>query len=269
MKKAWIVFWGWLLLVAAGASPLWSQQSDAAADREMVRALKKDYCSLGFLVQSVADFQSERTLPGRTGFSIANLRVLVSGRLQGGFGYFIQTSMIKSPAILDAKVYYEFSPAFALDFGQLKAPFSAEFLIFAGNIDFVNRTQVVSALAPGRQIGLQGRGWIADRKISYAVGVFNGNGIGANGNDNDDFLYAGRIVFYPGALIGLSSSDHMEIGLNAAASNDEKITGGEEGRRRLFRLRFSTEQPGMALERGVYPWPNRLCGGRCRKTLRL
>ncbi len=238
MKKTRIGFLGWLLLGLAGAPALWSQQSQAPDDQNMVRAVKKDYCSLGFLVQSVADFQPERTLVGSNGFSIANVRILVSGRLQGSFGYLIQTSMIKSPALLDAKVYYEFSPAFAMDFGQFKAPFSAEYLIYAGNIDFVNRSQVVSALAPGRQIGLQGRVWIADRKISYAAGVFNGNGIGANSNDNNDLLYAGRIVFYPGALIGLSSSDHMEIGLNAASSNDEKIAGAEKGRRRLFDFDF-------------------------------
>ena len=165
MKKTRIGFLGWLLLGLAGAPALWSQQSQAPDDQNMVRAVKKDYCSLGFLVQSVADFQPERTLVGSNGFSIANVRILVSGRLQGSFGYLIQTSMIKSPALLDAKVYYEFSPAFAMDFGQFKAPFSAEYLIYAGNIDFVNRSQVVSALAPGRQIGLQGRVWIADRKV--------------------------------------------------------------------------------------------------------
>ncbi len=233
-----------VLVLCSGA---FAQSQDEPRFNELTKTFKKDYLSVGILLQSVGDFQIERSFAGNNGFNISNMRINLYGELDNGFGYLFKTNLISSPAILDAKMYYRVSPGFTLDAGQFKAPFSAEFLIGAGGIDFVNRSQVVTALAPGRQIGVQARGWASQNLASYAVGAFNGNSFRDNGNDNGDFLTAGRLAFYPKISSENNASDRLEIGVNAAISNDDRANfgggfiSGFQGKRTLlggdFRLR--------------------------------
>ena len=77
----------------------------------------------------------------------------LSGELDNGFGYLFQTNFTDWPAILNAQIKYRFSGTVAMSAGQFKAPFSYEFLTYGGSIDFVNRATMVTALAPGRQVG--------------------------------------------------------------------------------------------------------------------
>lgn len=189
----------------------------------LLKDFKKDYLSLGALLQTVGDFQVDRSFAGNNGFNISNFRIVLYGELDKSFGYFLQTNFIKSPAILDAKLYYRFSKFVAIDAGLFKSPFSAEFLIGAANIDFVNRSQVVTLLAPGRQIGVQLRGSLSQKPISYQVGLFNGNGFDGNNNDNNKFLYAGRLTFHP---VLSDPSSRLEFGLNLAYSEDDNATIG-------------------------------------------
>ena len=73
-------------------------------------------------------------------------------------------------------MFYKVTPAVRIDVGQFKSPFSYEFLTPSQSIDFVNRSQVVTALAPGRQLGAQiGFEW-SEGRYGARVGVFNGNG---------------------------------------------------------------------------------------------
>lgn len=203
-----------------------AQAQDEPQFEALTNAFKKDYLSLGVLFQSVADFQIERSFGGNNGFNISNMRINIYGELDNGFGYLFKTSVINSPAILDAKMYYRISPGSTIDAGQFKAPFSAEFLIGAGSIDFVNRSQVVTAITPGRQIGVQVRGWAPQNVASYAVGVFNGNSFRDNGNDNGDFLTAARVVLYPKVFGESHASNRLEIGVNTAYSNDKRASLG-------------------------------------------
>jgi hypothetical protein len=104
---------------------------------------KKEYLNLGLLIQAVGDFQVERSFPGNNGFSIANFRLIISGELDGKFGYLLHTNFISGFSILDAKIYYKYSPHFILDVGQFKSPFSKEFLTGAESITFVNRSRII------------------------------------------------------------------------------------------------------------------------------
>ncbi len=226
----------WLILCFV----TFARAQDEPLFNELTKTFKKDYLSLGVLFQSVADFQIERSFSGNNGFNISNMRINLSGELDNGFGYLFKTNVINSPAILDAKMYYRVSLGFTVDVGQFKSPFSAEFLIGAGSIDFVNRSQVVTALVPGRQIGVQARGWTSQKTLSYAVGVFNGNSFRDNNNDNGDFLTSGRLALYPKIFDAGKASDRLEIGLNMAISNDDRANLGGgflsafEGKRTLL-----------------------------------
>ncbi len=84
---------------------------------------------------------------------------------------------------------YKVSNELKVDAELFKAPFSKNFLTGSESIDFVNRSQVVSILAPNRQIGVKLSGSFSGKTISYQAGVFNGNRYANNNNDNNDFMY--------------------------------------------------------------------------------
>jgi hypothetical protein len=184
---------------------------------ELSRHFKQPYLNVGVLVQAVGDVVFDRDdEPGNNGFSLGAARLRVQGELDFGFGYFFQTEFTSGNPLLDARVSYRYSRGLIIDAGLFKTPFSAEFLIPAPAIDFVNRSRVVSSLAPGRDVGIALRGRTASGQLFYSVGVFNGNGRqGIGGNDNNALLTAGRLAFSP-ALEGAS----LEFGGNAAYSND-------------------------------------------------
>lgn len=202
-----------VLLAAHGVA----HGQDEPIFEELSRHFKQPYLDVGLVAQAVGDFVFDREdTAGNNGFSIAAARLRAQGELDFGFGYFFQTEFTSSTPILDARVSYRYSPALIVDAGLFKSPFSAEFLIPAPSIDFVNRSQVVSALAPGREVGVALRGRTPSRQLFYSVGVFNGNGRqGISGNDNDGFLVAGRLAFTP-ELDGA----FLEIGGNGAVSED-------------------------------------------------
>jgi len=212
--------------------------SDEPAYDRLVETLKQDWFSVGLLLQVVGDFQHDRSLSGKDGFSIANARLNVSGELDRGFGYFLQGNFADSPTLLDGKMYFKINRTLTVDAGLFKSPFSAEFLIPASGIDFVNRSRMVAALAPGREIGAQIRGDGSGGHLHYSLGMFNGNR-STNGNDNNHFLYAGRVAV-DGSLANSGGPDSaLEVGLNLAASKDQGASflggaiGAFNGRRSL------------------------------------
>jgi hypothetical protein len=211
-----------LLSLFVGTAPAQNENEDEPRHKEFVSLFKKKYFQVGALVQVFADFQTERT-KGRNGFSIANLRWKVDGEFDDGYGYAFEMSFTRSPAILDARLHYAFDPAFTVDLGLFKPPFSKEFLLSTSVLDFINLTQVTNLLAAPRQIGVQGRGWLSGRVLHYAVGVFNGNGYAA-GNDNNNFMYVARLTVFPDFGGTTDSPRALEVGVNALTSKDDSMS---------------------------------------------
>ncbi len=214
-----------LLVVMIFSSVHGRAQDDPVYD-ELKSTFKKKYLSIGILFQGVADFQLERSFSGNNGFNVSNARVTFSGELDNGFGYLLKTNIIKSPAVVDAKMYYTITPHLSVDVGLFKPPFSREYLTGAGAIDFVNRSQVVSALAGRRQIGVQLRGTGSDKVVSCGVGMFNGNGFDGNNNDNNEFMYVARLAISPRVPGQSEGNSSLEIAANGAFSNDNGATIG-------------------------------------------
>jgi hypothetical protein len=192
-----------------------AQEENESKHDEFIKNFKKDYFTLEMLFQVVADFQPERTIIGNNGFSVSNLRLKMLGNLDDNFGYFFQASFIVSPVLLDAVVKYKFTDYLSVDAGQFKAPFSKEFLKFAGDIDFVNRAQVTALLSPRRDIGFQLSGKFLNKLVEYKAGVFNGNGTNKFFNDNNAFMYVGRI-----STNLKSENNHYQIAINAGYTED-------------------------------------------------
>lgn len=189
----------------------------ASADEALMDELRDRFQSkpltLGALLQVVGIYANEDSALVNDGFGIANFRLSLKGELDGGWGYFLQGSFIKEPAFLDASVHYRRWRRAGFDFGAFKAPFSAEFLTGAASIDFVNRSQVVTLLAPGRQVGAVAHGRF-DSGFGYQLAALNGNGL-TNTNDDDRLMGAGRIDY-----TGTFDGGTVEAGVNAYHSYD-------------------------------------------------
>lgn len=214
MKKN--VFFVTILFVALISQSAKPQNTQEPFYEEFKSAFNKQYLNVGLLIQVVGDYQYERII-STNGFNISNARLKLYGEFDKNIGYFLQTSFIKSPAILDAKIYYKLTEAVVFNAGLFKAPFSREFLTSAADIDFVNRSIVVSNLAPNRQIGFQVGGVISALNLNYSLGVFNGNRFTDNSNDNNRFMYAARLAYLPKV-----EEVKTEIAFNIAQSSDER-----------------------------------------------
>jgi phosphate-selective porin len=115
--------------------------------------------------------------------------------------------------------------------GQWKAPFGLEQLTSDTVIYTIERSLATGALTPERQIGamLWGKpltNIIPEQKdfVTYYAGIFNGNGRNFNNNDNNEFMYVGRLELLPfkGTLLGQEAS--LKLGGDYLFSRDETGT---------------------------------------------
>ncbi|MFH5830954.1 porin [Halalkalibaculum sp. DA384] len=229
-----------------------SQEPDFNAFQQQ---LKKDYFSVGALLQTIGDYQHERSA-GYNGFLVGNARLQVYGEFDQGFGYQLQTNFTSSAALLDAAAYYRFSDGFQVKTGVFKSPFSYEYLTGAAAIDFVNRSTAVSQLAPKRQIGVQLSGQTTDGILHYSVGAFNGNGFGINRNNDSHLLYVGRLE----ARFDTDrqhSDDQITFGVNASRETKRRsgFIGGIRGDQTLLGTDVRITQSNLFLAgEFIYSW---------------
>jgi phosphate-selective porin OprO and OprP len=91
-------------------------------------------------------------------------------------------------------------PAAQIKVGQYKAPFGLEQLTPDTALLFPERSLPTGAITPDRQIGIELWGkpftnvWPQQKDLlTYYAGIFNGNGRNINNNDNNNFMYVGRL----------------------------------------------------------------------------
>jgi phosphate-selective porin OprO/OprP len=91
-------------------------------------------------------------------------------------------------------------PEAQIKVGQWKAPFGLEQLTPDTTLLFAERSLPTGAITPDRQIGAQLWGkpfasiWPEQKDLlSYYAGIFNGNGRNVSVNDNNQFMYVGRL----------------------------------------------------------------------------
>ena len=104
--------------------------------------------------------------------------------------------------------------------GQFKTPFGFEQLYADPRLYTAERSLVSDRLTQSRQIGVQVAGAGMDDRLSYAAGLFNGNGINDNFNDNNKLMAVGRIGVIPfdGRLFGNAAK--ISVGTNAFRTTD-------------------------------------------------
>lgn len=104
-----------------------------------------------------------------------------------------------SASIVDAYVDLRFNPAYTVRVGKFTSPVGLERLQSSAALSEIERA-LPSELAPNRDIGVQLQGDVAEGRVGYAIGVFNGAVDGRDAitsNPDNDFEYAGRIFFEP------------------------------------------------------------------------
>src|SRR5437016_6112842 len=115
--------------------------------------------------------------------------------------------------------------------GQWKAPFGLEQLTPDTTIYIIERSLPTGAITPDRQIGAQLWGkpftniWPDGKDLlTYYAGIFNGNGRNVSVNDNNNFMYVGRLELMPfkGKIFGQDSS--LKLGGDVLNSRDDKGT---------------------------------------------
>ena len=119
-------------------------------------------------------------------------------------------------------------PAAQIKIGQYKAPFGLEQLTPDTALYTIERTLPTGAITPDRQIGVELWGkpftniWPKQKDLlTYYAGIFNGNGRNTTVNDNNNFMYVGRLestlfkdVFGKGSF--------LKLGADVLNSRDDK-----------------------------------------------
>jgi phosphate-selective porin OprO and OprP len=121
-------------------------------------------------------------------------------------------------------------PEAQIKIGQWKAPFGLEQLTPDTSLYLIERSLPTGAITPDRQIGAQiwGKPFASiwpDQKdlLTYYAGIFNGNGRNVSVNDNNNFMYVGRLestVFKD--FFGKGS--YLKLGADVLNSRDDKGT---------------------------------------------
>ena len=161
-----------------------------------------------------------------------------------------------SELLLDA--YFEFTRKrmAQLWLGQGKVGFSRQELIYSDKLQFVERAIATERFAHGRDVGIAIYGNNEQETYTYSLGVYNGNGINRDVNENQNHLVVARLIVAPLGAYELSEADpewtrHPEpklaIGVSAMTNNkgqieDERInTGGLQFAFRVRGLTISAE----------------------------
>lgn len=219
---------------------------------ELVAQFQREYLRLTALLQVVPIVPFEEIEGNQGRVEIGAARFGVGGRLGGGVGYRLQAEFARSPSVLDAYISYGSQTVRAVA-GRQKVPFSYEFLTSAASIPFVNRSRVVRALVPGREVGLEVQATPSGGPFSVRAGVFNASyqedaeaGRDVLQRERGGVLLAGRAQ----GTVPVGTDGEVVLGANAAydtpdTSDRVEVPGrlllGVDTRVRLGALRLGGE----------------------------
>ncbi len=149
--------------------------------------------------------------------------------------------------------------------GQYKAPFGLEQLTSDTKLFTTERTLATSALTPERQIGVMLWGqpfatlWPEQKELlTYSAGIFNGTGRNISTNDNNEFMYVGRIEVMALKSKILNEEVGVKLGANAFTSRDDAGNGasgplrvGGDGSLSNFTLPSAAERTAYGFDASV------------------
>jgi phosphate-selective porin len=189
---------------------------------------------LGGLLQGqleLGDRGDSRWSDGNDRVFLRRARVNASGRFLEGFDFRLEvelTGTLSSTTglrgqLTDAFVTWTRFPAANVRVGQFKTPFGFEQLYSDPLLATPERSLANDRLTLSRQLGIEVLGDVLGKRLSYSAGFFNGTGANNDFNDDDRFLWAGRVsgVAWRGSIGGVASS--FSVGGNAYTSRDASV----------------------------------------------
>jgi hypothetical protein len=129
-------------------------------------------------------------------FKVNRARIKIGGHgFEPWLKYYFEYELAAN-ALLDFKLSVEKFPGLSLRVGQWKVNYNRERVISSGRQELADRSLINPVFTVDRQQGIElfGRlsgGGAAD--FSYWAGVFTGTGRGSRSNDDDDFMWVGRL----------------------------------------------------------------------------
>ncbi len=146
-------------------------------------------------------------------FRLRRARINVSGEILKNFDFKLEGDFMQGDGLDSGRAGFSGTDLFAnwnripeanIKVGQYKAPFGLEQLTSDTTLFVAERGLPTGALTPERQVGVQlwgkplnSLGDDYKNMVEYAVGAFNGNGRNTVLNDDDHFMYVGRLSVTP------------------------------------------------------------------------
>jgi len=167
-------------------------------------------------------------------FDLHRARLDAKGFITDKWSYEVYTEFTANVKLLDAYTSYQFGDYLKITAGQFKVPLSYESLVSDSQLEFIDRSQVVEALAGrskdvignqnGRDLGVQVSGSFVKVNnlylFDYTLGVFNGAGYDVTTDNNNYKDIAARLGIHPlkGLDFGASLYEGEDIPLNSIKS---------------------------------------------------
>ncbi len=144
-------------------------------------------------------------------FDLHRARLDAKGNISDQWSYEVYTEFAATTKLLDAYTSYKIADFLKFSAGQFKIPFSYESLTSDSQLEFIDRSQVIEALAGrskdvignqnGRDIGAQISGSFAKVNdlylFDYTFGVFNGAGYDVTADNNNHKDIVARLGVHP------------------------------------------------------------------------
>jgi phosphate-selective porin OprO/OprP len=173
-------------------------------------------------------------------FRLRRARINLTGDFAENFDFKIEGDFQQGDGISSGRTAFSATDIFInwhqfaeanVKIGQWKAPFGLEQITPDPKLFTIERSLPTGAITPERQIGIQLWGkpftnvWPEQKElVTYYAGIFNGNGRNVTNNDNNDFMYVGRLELMPvhGTFLGQEAS--LKLGGDILNSRDDAGT---------------------------------------------
>src|SRR5882724_7185286 len=150
----------------------------------------------GLIQADNRSFFNDGGINGNDSFLLRRARPIFSGTVYRDFDFYFAPDFGGSTVqIFDAYLNYHYQPWLQLRAGKFKTPLGLEQLQSDAMTSF-NERSLATDLVPGRDVGFQLWGDVADGRVSYALGIFNGVADGRNSSNadfEDHHEFAGRL----------------------------------------------------------------------------
>jgi phosphate-selective porin OprO and OprP len=173
-------------------------------------------------------------------FRLRRARINLTGDFAENFDFKVEGDFENSDGLSSNRTAFEATDIFVnwhqfpeaqVKVGQWKAPFGLEQLTPDPSLIIIERSLPTGAITPERQIGVQLWGnpftniWPDEKDLlTYYAGIFNGNGRNTTVNDNNNFMYVGRLesTLFKAKMWGQDS--YLKLGADVLNSRDNKGT---------------------------------------------